>query len=110
LLRLAPDEPAELIAQGTALILVHMRATITPPFLEDRIPDPRHIELASIETMAINVWPPDPAIVTSCACPHDASALRAAQLLSKSGRTDRVLSGGIDGWRDAGYRLEAGER
>ncbi|CAM3656370.1 hypothetical protein POHY109586_18545 [Polaromonas hydrogenivorans] len=41
-----------------------------------------------------------------CACPNDASAVKAAQSLHKRGRKAHVLNGGIEGWIQAGLPLE----
>ena len=63
-------------------------------------------------------WPRDAAIVTLCACPEDATAVRAAHALQRMGFTQvRPLRGGYDAWRaaeaqpiraDAADRLGAG--
>ncbi|MCC7186099.1 MAG: rhodanese-like domain-containing protein [Acidobacteria bacterium] len=41
-------------------------------------------------------------VVTYCACPSEASSLRAARLLAAHGLTARALIGGYHGWVDAG--------
>lgn len=47
-------------------------------------------------------WPKDATIVTLCACPEDATAVRAAQLLIGQGyRRVRPLQGGYEAWRAA---------
>ncbi len=47
-------------------------------------------------------WPRDAAIVTLCACPEDATAIRAAHALRRMGFTQvRPLRGGYDAWRAA---------
>ena len=47
-------------------------------------------------------WPRDTAIVTLCACPEDATAIRAAHALRRMGFTQvRPLRGGYDAWRAA---------
>ncbi|MGE5386845.1 MAG: rhodanese-like domain-containing protein, partial [Betaproteobacteria bacterium] len=44
-------------------------------------------------------WPKDQLIVTMCACPQDASAIKAAHLLLKRGyRSVRPLRGGYEAW------------
>lgn len=105
--RVRPDQLAEMIEQGRELVIVDVRAAATMLPLTARIPGARHIDLASIGAASINDWPEAAPIITYCACPNDASAARAAQLLIGRGRNVRVLSGGIEGWSDAGYSLEA---
>lgn len=47
-------------------------------------------------------WPRDAAIVTMCACPEDATAVRAAHVLRRMGFTQACpLRGGYDAWRAA---------
>jgi membrane protein DedA with SNARE-associated domain/rhodanese-related sulfurtransferase len=101
--RIQPNELADLIAQGEDMVIVDVRAAITQESLEERIPGAHHIELADIETVSIDGWLQKAKIITYCACPNDASALRAAYLLTKRGLVVSVLSGGIDGWIDAGF-------
>ncbi|MFC5520270.1 VTT domain-containing protein [Polaromonas jejuensis] len=48
---------------------------------------------------AVGPWPKDHRIVTLCACPQDATAVRAARVLMKLGYTSvRPLKGGYDAW------------
>jgi rhodanese-related sulfurtransferase len=54
-------------------------------------------------------WPPDRDIVVYCACPNEASARRAAQILRGRGITRvRPLRGGLDAWLAGGYPVEHG--
>ncbi|WP_051676386.1 VTT domain-containing protein [Polaromonas glacialis] len=47
----------------------------------------------------VSAWPKDHDIVTLCACPQDATAVRAARVLMKRGYTRvRPLKGGYDAW------------
>jgi membrane protein DedA with SNARE-associated domain/rhodanese-related sulfurtransferase len=45
-------------------------------------------------------------LVTYCDCPNDASAVRAAQLLARSGYSVRVLAGGFSAWVEAGLQAQ----
>lgn len=48
---------------------------------------------------AVGPWPKDRHVVTLCACPQDATAVRAARILMKQGYTSvRPLKGGYDAW------------
>ncbi len=45
-------------------------------------------------------------IIFYCACPHDAAAIEKAQKLRDEGFADvRVLKGGFDAWKKAGFRV-----
>lgn len=105
--RVQPVELAELMAQGAPLLVVDVRASAAHDLHGERIPGARHLELASIAQANTADWPADCEVVTYCACPNDVSALRAAHLLSQRGFRVRALAGGIDGWSEAGYQLEA---
>jgi len=63
--------------------------------------------LIDLDAVAEHDFPRDRAIVFYCACPNEASAKRATQILLSRGYTDvRPLIGGLDGWIAAGYRVE----
>lgn len=105
--RVQPHELAELIAQCDAsLVIIDVRAAALHDTHGERIPGARHIELATLAQTSTDDWPDDAKVVTYCACPNDVSALRAVQVLSARGFRVRALSGGIDGWAEAGYELE----
>jgi membrane protein DedA with SNARE-associated domain/rhodanese-related sulfurtransferase len=56
-------------------------------------------------------FPADRDIVLYCACPHEASARRGAQILMRKGyRRVRPLAGGIDAWIAAGHAVEDASR
>lgn len=106
--RVLPAQLAEMLAQGLEVLIVDVRAASVDGPQPARIPGARHLDLGRMNAEAIVDWPAGPEVFTYCACPNDASALRAAHWLSQQGRKVRVLSGGIDAWMTAGYALEAG--
>jgi len=58
--------------------------------------------VADLETLAsvVGDWPKHRPIVTLCACPRDATAVRAARMLSELGyASTRPLRGGYEAWR-----------
>ena len=89
-----------------------------PPFLIDvgstlahasrpRIPGAVLLDIDSIARL--DDFPVDREIVVYCACPNEASARRAAQILLQKGyRRVRPLAGGIDAWIKAGYPVDEG--
>lgn len=53
-------------------------------------------------------WPTDTLFVTYCAGPHCNGAARAALRLARLGRPVKIMTGGVTGWIDEGFELEAG--
>lgn len=104
--RVLPDQLAAMLAEGQDVLVVDVRAAGTDGLLPARIPGARHLDLGRMDAAAIVDWPANAEIFTYCACPNDASALRAAQWLAQQGRKVRVLAGGIDAWMSAGHALE----
>jgi|WetSurMetagenome_2_1015567.scaffolds.fasta_scaffold1250813_1 rhodanese-related sulfurtransferase len=50
--------------------------------------------------------PKDESVIFYCACPHDESAIERAEEALREGFTNvRVLEGGFEAWRKAGYGL-----
>jgi membrane protein DedA with SNARE-associated domain/rhodanese-related sulfurtransferase len=105
--RVRPDELAEMIERGCEPLILDVRTQGPDLPLRERIPKARHIDLADIQTVSTTDWPDDVPIVIYCDCPNDASATKAAGLLSKRGLGASILIGGMDGWVQAGYPLEA---
>jgi rhodanese-related sulfurtransferase len=105
--RVRPDELAEMIEQGRELLILDVRTQGPGLPLRERISKARHIDLAAIETVSTTDWADNVPIVIYCDCPNDASATKAAGLLSKRGVGASILSGGMDDWVQAGYPLEA---
>ena len=52
-------------------------------------------------------WPPDTLFVTYCAGPHCNGAARGALRLARLGRPVKIMAGGVTGWLDEGFELEA---
>jgi len=104
--RMAPGELFALMTQGSDLVILDVRAALPGVPLPEYVPGARRIELADIESIALDSWSPDARIIVYCACPNDASALKAAQSFIRRGRAISVLKGGVDGWVSAGYALE----
>jgi len=104
--RMMPRELFELMAQGSELVILDVRAALPGAPSPDYVPGARRIELADIDSLALEGWSPQARIIVYCACPNDASALKAAHRLIQRGRPISVLKGGVDGWVSAGYALE----
>jgi membrane protein DedA with SNARE-associated domain/rhodanese-related sulfurtransferase len=104
--RVEPDEVAALRRQGAGLVVVDVRAMAPGLPVDARIPGARHLDMANLSPDALAHWPASGEFVTYCACPNDASAVRAAQWLQQQGRHARVLHGGIAAWVAAGHEVE----
>ena len=104
--RVAPAEVAALLAQGRPVLLVDVRATAPGAPATPRLPGARHLDLGALGDAALAGWPMAEEFITYCACPNDASAVKAAQWLKQHGHPARVLRGGIEGWTAAGFTLE----
>ncbi len=94
---ITPQALLEILAAGEPLLFLDLRgetmATETGPVVGatrvdfDRLAD------------AVRDWPRDQSIVTMCACPQDAGAIKAAHLLLERGyRSVRPLKGGYAAW------------
>ncbi len=104
--RLAPADVMALLQQRGDVVLVDVRATSPEMPLANRIPGARHLDLGALGEAALAGWPAAGEFITYCACPDDASAVKAAQWLKQQGRRARVLRGGIEAWAEAGLALE----
>jgi membrane protein DedA with SNARE-associated domain/rhodanese-related sulfurtransferase len=104
--RIGSAELAALLDARQDVLVVDVRASSPGLPLPSRIPGARHLDLARLESDAIAAWPATSELVTYCACPNDASAVKAAQWLATQGRRSRVLAGGIQAWTQAGFALE----
>jgi rhodanese-related sulfurtransferase len=105
--RLAPCDVVALLEQRPGdVVLVDVRMAAPGMPLGSRIPGARHLDLGALDDAALAGWPPAAELITYCACPDDASAVKAARWLKQHGRRVRVLRGGIEAWTEAGLSLE----
>ncbi len=104
--RLDAREVAALLQRGGGVVLVDVRAVSPGMPLDSRIPGAWHLDLGRLDAAALAGWPAAAEFITYCACPNDASALKAAQWLRQQGRQARVLRGGIEAWTEAELALE----
>ena len=53
-----------------------------------------------------NSIPKNESVIFYCACPHDEAALKQAKKYSREGFTNvKVLEGGVNAWKNAGFAL-----
>lgn len=105
--RISPTELKQLMDDGHHMLVVDLRG------IEDHIADPYTIPGAlriSAEEFELRhgAIPRDRDVILFCACPNEATAARMALMLKRKGILRvRPLAGGIDGWRELAYPLEA---
>ena len=103
---LGPAEALALREERADIVFVDVRARAPGRPPAQRIPGARHLDLGALGDSALAGWPATSEFITYCACPNDASAVRAAKWLKAQGRQVRVLRGGIDAWVQAGLAVE----
>jgi rhodanese-related sulfurtransferase len=102
-------QPQELMAQldaGETVFIVDLRNHLEREDDPFKLPGAITIGFEEIEAGLADV-PRDRDVVLYCSCPNEVSSARAAMQLKKQG-IDRVrpLAGGLQAWREAGYKLE----
>lgn len=102
--RISVDELRALIAAGERPLIVDVRGATSRQIDPRLIPEAMVMSLTAIEA-GDDPLPRDRKIVLYCACPHEASAAKAARLLLARGYGwARPLRGGLEAWdaRDLG--------
>ncbi|GAA4502215.1 rhodanese-like domain-containing protein [Gluconacetobacter tumulicola] len=61
-----------------------------------------------ITASGMAAWPAETVFVVYCAGPHCNGAARGALRLARLGRPVKIMAGGVTGWLDEGFALEAG--
>lgn len=109
-LRVARITPTELHGRmrgGEDIVVIDLRRSMEFESEPETIPGAVHINTAELEE-AIKVIPRNREIVLFCSCPNEATAAQMAMRLCKLGITRiRPLAGGLAGWREHGFPLQA---
>ena len=101
--KIEPQELARALAHDEPPIVVDIGSRLA----HESRPHLPGAMLIDLDAVATHEFPRDRAIVFYCACPNEASAKRATQiLLSRSYENVRPLIGGLDGWIAAGLPVE----
>lgn len=79
-------------------------------FAEGHVPGAVNIPHRAITAERMAVYPPDTLFVVYCAGPHCNGANKGAVRLAQLGRPVKEMIGGVAGWKDEGFTLEASER
>lgn len=105
--RITPDELHQRIDGGENVVVVDLRHSMEFESEPETIPGAVHMDAADLEE-AIDVIPRDREIVLFCSCPNEATAAQMAMRLRKLGITRiRPLAGGLAGWRERGFPMQA---
>jgi membrane protein DedA with SNARE-associated domain/rhodanese-related sulfurtransferase len=103
----SPSELNFLLANTAAPVVVDLRSPIHRELEPVAVPGAllARFERLQCDTMGLDRGTD---IVTYCSCPNDVTAIRAVGVLRSLGFTNvRVLRGGFDAWREAGFPLQA---
>lgn len=105
--RITSAELHERMERGEDMVVVDLRHAMEFESEPETIPGAVHMDAADLEE-AIDVIPRDREIVLFCSCPNEATAAQMAMRLRNLGVTRiRPLAGGLAGWRESGFPLQA---
>ena len=71
------------------------------------VPGAIHLPHGKITEGKMREFPDDTLFITYCAGPHCNGATRGAIRLARLGRPAKIMIGGVTGWLDEGFMLEA---
>jgi membrane protein DedA with SNARE-associated domain/rhodanese-related sulfurtransferase len=105
--RITADELHQRMDGGENVVVVDLRHAMEFESEPETIPGAVHMNAADLEEAA-GVIPRDREIVLFCSCPNEATAAQMAMRLRNHGITRiRPLAGGLAGWRERGFPLQA---
>lgn len=105
--RITPTELHQRMDRGESVVVVDLRHALEFESEPETIPGAVHMNAADLEE-AMDVIPRDREIVLFCSCPNEATAAQMAMRLRNLGITRiRPLAGGLAGWREHGFALQA---
>ena len=89
------------------LVLLDVRGP--DAFARGHVPGALHLPHGKITEGKLREFPDDTLFVTYCAGPHCNGATRGAIRLARLGHPAKIMIGGVTGWLDEGFALEASE-
>jgi rhodanese-related sulfurtransferase len=98
------DVHTALGSQAQDFVLLDVRAP--PAFAAGHVPGAVNLPHGKIDERNLETYPADALFVVYCNGPHCNGADRAAARLARLGRRVKKMIGGIEGWKDEGFRLE----
>lgn len=101
------DVHHDLAAGDTPFVLLDVRSPEL--FAAGHVPGAVSLPHGRIVERNLERWPADTLFVVYCAGPHCNGADRAALRLARLDRPVKKMIGGVEGWKDEGFELAAGE-
>ena len=95
-----------LASSAPAFVLLDVRSPAH--FAAGHVPGAINLPHGKIIGSRMRDWPEETLFITYCAGPHCNGAARGAVRLARLGLPVKIMAGGITGWTDEGFRLEAG--
>jgi len=90
---------------GADFVLLDVRSPAL--FARGHIPGAVSLPHGKIVASNLEQWPPSTLFVTYCAGPHCNGAARGALRLARLNRPVKIMAGGVTGWLDEDFALEA---
>lgn len=92
-------------SKGADFVLLDVRSPNM--FASGHVPGAINMPHGKIIASKMAQWPMDTVFVTYCAGPHCNGAARGALRLADLGRPVKIMAGGVTGWLDEGFELQA---
>jgi len=102
------DVHAALATGAPDFVLIDARSHAL--FDQGHVPGAISLPHGKIIASKLEAYGPGVLFVAYCAGPHCNGAARAAVRLARLGRPVKIMAGGVTGWLDEGYALEAAGR
>jgi rhodanese-related sulfurtransferase len=94
------------LSRGADFVLLDVRGPAL--YARGHVPGAINLPHGKIIPSKMEGWPMETLFVVYCAGPHCNGAARGALRLAKLGRPVKLMAGGVTGWIDEGFALEAG--
>jgi rhodanese-related sulfurtransferase len=93
------------LSKGADFVLLDVRSPAL--YAKGHVPGAINLPHAKIIASKMTQWPEGAVFVTYCAGPHCNGAARGALRLAELGRPVKIMAGGVTGWLDEGFELQA---
>jgi rhodanese-related sulfurtransferase len=93
--------------KGADFVLLDVRSHDL--YARGHVPGAVSLPHGKIISSRMREWPEGTLFVTYCAGPHCNGAVRGALRLARLGLPVKIMAGGVTGWLDEGFALEAGD-
>ena len=95
------------LAKEPDFVLLDVRSPAL--YAKGHVPGAINLPHGKMTPSRMAAWPDETIFVTYCAGPHCNGAARGALRLAELGRPVKIMAGGVTGWIDEGFTLEASE-